>query len=682
MRVRGLALVVLLLAIVVAPVAGRAEGCTPGQDGCIPTPEQCATGDFNGTWGDIGGTGPIAVCIASGGSIVLYIGGTVVPLCGVIIVGDQVVAGDPGPDQNECGAWPDPYEATHVGITAHDGITLDGWVVKPAGASGPMPTVLVASPYWGSLAQPGSAPSAGYPVPFLDLLENGYAVALFSVRGTGNSGGCFDLNGADEQQDQVDTVNWLAAQSWANGKVGMVGLSYDGTTPWEAAINAPEALKTIVVSGTITDRYLRWHTPQGLTFPEFINTTDPTDAGFPDYIVHQSFLPPVQGSPTQVDYWLIDHAPVMAERVCPEVAKAIAIRQVSGFLEDRDAAFWAERRFIDRFDEVRAAVLVAHGLHDFYPHSWMEDEVWGALTQAPKRILTGQWGHSFPDRNTVNPEWAVQDWNDRLIAWLDAWLKGDGTGAPGVGVVEYQDSAGAWHTTSAWPPAESSDEVLYLNAESIAPSAGGAPRTYLSTPNPTNNLRGYSQQETRYHNTISSALCPDPVTAALGTSGLVYTSQPLADPVVLAGNPFAYLRVTSDQPGGIFSVALVDLGPDFGCDATRIPVDAAEIALGGADLRFHQGNMVAADFPTGTPVQMRVDLPNLAHVLEAGHRLAVVIGAAGDGTIRWGQPTWTPQLTFGTDGGPLASHVVLPVVSGTFGGASPTLSYPPKPFVP
>lgn len=91
---------------------------------------------------------------------------------------------------------------------------------------------------------------------------------------------------------------------------------------------------------------------------------------------------------------------------------------------------------------------------------------------------------------------------------------------------------------------------------------------------------------------------------------------------------------------------------------------------------------VAVDFPTGTPVQMRVDFPNLAHVLEAGHRLAVVIGPAGDGTLRWGQPRYTPRLTFGTDGGALASHVVLPVAGGTFGGASPTLSYPPKPFIP
>jgi predicted acyl esterase len=130
---------------------------------------------------------------------------------------------------------------------------------------------------------------------------------------------------------------------------------------------------------------------------------------------------------------------------------------------------------------------------------------------------------------------------------------------------------------------------------------------------------------------------PGRITAALGTNGLVYTSEPLADPALVAGNPFAFLRVTSDHPDGIFSVALVDLGPGFGCDATGIPVDAAQLAVGGADLRFHQGNMVAVDFPTGTPVQTRVDFPNFAHVLEAGHRLAVVIGPAGDGltAARW-----------------------------------------------
>jgi predicted acyl esterase len=681
---KALCVIGLMLAglLVLAPSPAPASECTPGQDGCLPTPQQCATGEYTGYW-DGGKPGRLALCVGAAGHVAFYAGGTASPLCGALVVADQPVAGDPAADPNACGAgWGDAYDTTHVTITAHDGIPLDGWVVRPKGATEPLPTVLVASPYWGQQGGNGSSTIAYWSVPFVELLDRGYAVALVNVRGTGNSGGCFEMNGADEQLDQADTVNWLAAQPWSNGKVGMVGLSYDGTTPWGAAINAPAALKTIVVSGSITDRYLRWHTPQGLTYPELISTLTPTDPAFPEYIVHQSFLPPVLGAPGQPDYWLIDHAPVLAERVCPEVAKALAIRNITGLQEDRDPEFWAERRLIDRFDEIRASVLVAHGLQDAYQHSWHEDEVWRALTKAPKRILTGQWGHSFPDANDVHPKWSMPDWNDRLIAWLDAWLKGDGATAPGVGAVEYQDDAGAWRATTAWPPANARDEVLYLGGDRLSPAPTGESRTYRSSPNRLNNLRGFSQQETLHHSTIASALCPDPATTALATNGLVYAAEPAASDVVIAGNPFAFLRLTSDQPGGIFSVALMDLGPRFDCDAVGRPTDVAEVALGGADLRFHRGNMIAEPFPTGVPTSIRVDFPNLAHVLEPGHRLAVVIGAAGDGTVRWGQSWWTPELTFRADGGALASHVVLPVVSGTLGGATPTLAYPPKPFAP
>ena len=61
------------------------------------------------------------------------------------------------------------------------------------------------------------------------------AVAIFNVRGTGNSGGCFSWLGPAEQRDQAFLVEWLAKRPWSNGRIGMMGLSYHGTTPWEVS---------------------------------------------------------------------------------------------------------------------------------------------------------------------------------------------------------------------------------------------------------------------------------------------------------------------------------------------------------------------------------------------------------------------------------------------------------------
>ena len=73
----------------------------------------------------------------------------------------------------------------------------------------------------------------------------GYCVMVQECRGTGRSGGVLDANAFNEYQDGVDTVNWVAEQSWCDGNVGMFGLSYFGFTQLAAASCAPKALKAI-----------------------------------------------------------------------------------------------------------------------------------------------------------------------------------------------------------------------------------------------------------------------------------------------------------------------------------------------------------------------------------------------------------------------------------------------------
>ena len=95
------------------------------------------------------------------------------------------------------------------------------------------------------------------------LIENyvphGFGVAQVSVFGTGESNHCMDLMGDDEQRGIHAAVEWLGTQAWANGNVGIIGKSYDGSTPWEAAAMGSEHLKTIVpMSGLIGVQDLMW----------------------------------------------------------------------------------------------------------------------------------------------------------------------------------------------------------------------------------------------------------------------------------------------------------------------------------------------------------------------------------------------------------------------------------------
>ena len=91
------------------------------------------------------------------------------------------------------------------------------------------------------------------------ILPHGYAFAQVSVTGTGRSNHCMDLMGNAEQLGNDAAVSWLGSQNWSNGNVAMIGKSYDGSTPWQAAMFGNEHLKTIVpISGLIGVKELMW----------------------------------------------------------------------------------------------------------------------------------------------------------------------------------------------------------------------------------------------------------------------------------------------------------------------------------------------------------------------------------------------------------------------------------------
>lgn len=537
-------------------------------------------------------------------------------------------------------------------IAAHDGISLRGGVLLPELPAGVRaPVLIVSAPYFGQCAsnagfQCGDAATSAPPEgSYRDrLVRAGYALMQASVRGTGRSGGCWEMMGPNEVRDQATLVEWAAAQEWSNGRVGMIGISYMGTTPWMAAIQAPPALKTIVPAGIVSDLYTFGFTPQGAPGGDQV--------GFwPPFAFSNSISPPLNDvvpgelSPEDVTR--------LAERGCPD---SVAMLETGkGQLTDmRNEAFWSQRRFIDRYDDIKASVFVVHGLQDNTGHAFQEDEIWPHIP-APKRMLLGQWGHLFPPPEDALPR---DFYEADLFPWLDFWLKGLGDAPGALGTVEYQDTSGAWHATGAWPPVEAREEVLYLADGALAPAPGAGGATFRAVPR------------------TAHPACAD----ARGDA-VVFASEPLTASLLLAGNPMAYLTITSDMPGGQVGVRI------YASDAATCEGLANGLAMragGVADLRFHAGNMQGTDFPVGTPTPVRIDLFNNATRVEAGERIYVVVssGAEGQapdlgaqrGTI--GQP-FTPQITLGAD-----SHVVLPLVGGTLGGAEPTVAYPPRPFVP
>ncbi|UOY03483.1 CocE/NonD family hydrolase [Blastococcus sp. PRF04-17] len=155
-----------------------------------------------------------------------------------------------------------------LNLPMRDGTDVYIEVTRPADEAGqPLdgqwPVILEASPYHGTLADregrrilpdPKDADGVslgltGYFVP------KGYAVVMMDLRGTGKSDGCLDHLGPKDAQDLKDVVEWAASQPWSNGRVGMTGHSYVGSTPSLAAATDPEGLVTIVPSAGMATMY-------------------------------------------------------------------------------------------------------------------------------------------------------------------------------------------------------------------------------------------------------------------------------------------------------------------------------------------------------------------------------------------------------------------------------------------
>lgn len=621
------------------------------------------------------------------------------------------------PQQDRCndpypcgGEWPadltGPFELAgmrNVQVPAHDGVLLDGWIASPAVPDGVRtPTILVTSPYFDTIyvggpavfrgpASPLVTPAVGRDVlppsltgagwwedgpmsasvhthgigfPPIRLIRRGYTLAYFSVRGTGSSGGCFEFGGAREQRDQKTLVEWLAAQPWSNGRVGISGLSYMSWTAWQAAVQAPSALKAIVTAGDIVDLYEFIHSPQGAR------------SAYVDGFVMQ------YGANMTLAAGVISGRTGFVEREgCPHTD--LAAQDLGSLVTgDRNAPYWQERALQPRLRSVKAAVLDTGGYFDVSAHEFQNSAIWGALDpKTPRMQVSGWWGHDWPFHGnawatTLDFPSGTADWETIVAGWFDYWLKGIGS-VPRTGTVFHQDQDLHWHEASSWSPKPAKKEVLYLSDVGLETTPHDGRASFHSVPQGDLSW-GEHALDIGVPQTAGTepSLCPDPAHANLSRS---YLTPPATNDTLIAGNPFVYLSLASDMPGGAVTVQLFDIAPDFACTGA-VYSGARFISVGSADLNFYDTPFISRAFPVNTPRKVRIDLTDITYSLARGHRLALTL-SHGEIWERAGTLVF-PTITINGGNAVDASHLVLPVAEGTFGGLAPSVRYPRRPFTP
>ncbi|HVL32644.1 MAG TPA: CocE/NonD family hydrolase, partial [Actinomycetota bacterium] len=213
------------------------------------------------------------------------------------------------------------------------------------------PVLLTYSPY-NSLGgrQPASDSIAGR------FVRRGYARAVADVLGTRGSTGCWDYGGAAEQQSGVDVVKYLANLPWSNGNVGMIGVSYNGTTANMVAATGIPELKAIVPIAAIS-RWYGYAYHDGVRY--FLNSREVTDQGFDTPLVFDvGFGDTVAPDPTGKHF---------GDTVVARAGECAAIEHtMHAYSRSPDYTdFWKQRDYRKDAHKFRAAVLLVHGWQDY-----------------------------------------------------------------------------------------------------------------------------------------------------------------------------------------------------------------------------------------------------------------------------------------------------------------------------
>jgi uncharacterized protein len=536
-------------------------------------------------------------------------------------------------------------------VPMRDGVELALDLVRPD-IPGPLPVVLYRTPYDKVKARTG--PSA---LPGL-LAGRGYVVAFNDCRGRFNSDGVFRpyLHEAD---DGYDTVEWIAAQEWCDGNVGMAGGSYIAETQWYAASRRPPHLKAIVPvaagPGTLWDNEPIRGGCLRLPMAEWMVVMGHRSPHAPNW-----------------DLWTreLDYV-----RALPLAALAERAGTTSAWWDEWMAhptfdAYW-EAGSYDNFAEMDVAVLNVSGWWDSNaPGAPMNFAAMRASPAADRqRLIIGPWPHRLNQSTRLSgvdfgPD-AVIDLDEDIVGFFDRWLKGVRNGVDEEKPVRvFLVGANKWITADSWPLPRTRDVEFYLRSRGTANGVSGDGRLSAEPPGP-EPCDAYDYDPADPAGVLWN-MHEGPVDdrAATGRADcLCYTSEPLTGPLDVVGIATCRLFASSSALDTDWHVRLVDVHPDG---------TARFLCHGALRARFRESYAEPRLLEPGRPTMFEVTLDPCGVRFLPGHRIRVEISSS-----------WFPLYDRNTNSGAanpfrddalvvarqrvhhepgLASCVVLPVV--------------------
>lgn len=485
-------------------------------------------------------------------------------------------------------------------IVMQDGVVLNADIFRPRHVE-KTPTIIVRIPLSKSLKN----------LFYVDVMgriwsEHGYTVVVEGTRGRyGSDGTFYPLRG--DRQDGIDTLAWLAGQTWYNGKIAAWGGSAFGYTEWTIADRVDPGLSVMDIYEASSDFHQMFY--PGGAFSLYsalswaVNSSGREDrAKWPEISeINQS----ADGFP-------------MVDSDLRAVGKRVAFFRDWVNHPSRDA-FWKEIDGTKRSTTLKAPVLLMAGWFDPFLPTELKDyqEIRSApspLVARNSRLVIGPWIHAgeitFPDGSRSEPFRALTFTGS--LPWFDSILNGPASNAAPVRI--FVMGANKWRSENEWPPMRAVYTPFYLSASGTARGVSGQGRLSAQC------IERRASDEFLYD---PKHPVPTAGGAMIGASAgmtqqnsiesrkdvLVYTTPPLIADTEATGPVKVILYAQTTAISTDFTAKLIDVFPD------------------GAAFNLSDG-IIRTRFKPGSVKELAVELWPISNVFKKGHRIRLEVSSS------------------------------------------------------
>jgi putative CocE/NonD family hydrolase len=515
-------------------------------------------------------------------------------------------------------------EIVNTWVPLADGTRLAAriWLPEDAAAD-PVPAILEYLPY---RKRDGTSERDALTHPY--YAGHGYACVRVDMRGAGESEGLLlDEYLKQEQDDALEVIDWIAAQPWCTGKIGIIGISWGGFNGLQIAARRPKPLRAIVTIASTDDRYADdihymggslLNDNLGWASTMFAYMSRPPDPELVGERWREMWLHRLENTVLLIDTWL---------------------------RHQRRDAYWKHGSVSEDYGAIDCAVYAVGGWADGYSNA--VPRLLAGL-KCPKKGLIGPWAHRYP--HFAKPGPAI-GFLQETLRWWDHWLKGLDTGImaepqyrvwmeePIVPNAHVPERPGRWVAESGWPSANIGQQRFALNPGRLDDKAGPETPLAFTSPQDIGLLAGtwcphgvHTDQPIDQREEDGKSLCFD--------------SAPLAARLEILGAPVVELEVSADRPSAMVAVRLNDIHPDG---------TSERVTYGLLNLTHRESHEEPTPLQPGRRTMVRVQLNDIAHAFPEGHRIRVALSTSY-WPIAWPSPEPVRLTVFA---GP--SALILPV---------------------